>query len=145
MSTRSASTRRVADAGSLRADPGDWLADELADLVEACDATTTALELRDLPGLLAANERAEALMDRIRERAADLNDVDRSNADTDPARILRERISRATRRNAYLIERAWALDAAIMRLLAGLGRPAPDQAIHPYAPPNGPGYFDRQA
>jgi hypothetical protein len=145
MSTRSASPRRVAAASSLRANSGDWLADELADLVVACDATTTALERRDLPGLIAANERAEALMDRIRERATDLNDSDLSHADTDPARVLRERIDRATRRNAYLIERAWALDAATMRLLASLGRPAPDQATHPYAPPNGPGYLDRQA
>jgi hypothetical protein len=126
-------------------DPVDWLAEDLGELAAACDATTAAVEDHDLAGLLAANELAEALTERIRARAAGLTEAERARVGTDRIRTLHERIGRAAQRNAYLIERAWALDAATMRLLASLGRPDPSQPLHSYAPPGGPGYLDRQA
>lgn len=145
MSARSSSRLLAATARTHENDPVAGLAGDLADLAATCDATTDALEHRDLPALVAANEQAERLTARIREHAAGLTDADRMSVDTDPARALRERINRAAQRNAYLIERAWALDAATMRLLASLGRPPLDLAVRPYSPPDGPGYLDRQA
>ena len=55
---------------------------------------------------------------------------DRERLDRRRIRALCERIDVAVRRNAYLIERAWALDAATMRLLAGLGAPDGDATSH---------------
>jgi len=127
------------------ADPIDWLAEELGSLATACEATTAAVERHDLTALVGANELAETLTERIRDRAAALTDAERARVGSDRIRTLHERISRAVQRNAFVIERAWALDAATMRLLASLGRPDPDQPLHSYAPPGGPGYLDRQA
>ena len=126
-------------------DPVDWLAEELGSLAAACDATTTAVERHDLVALMAANELAVTLTERIRERAAALTDAERARVGSDRILTLHERISRAVQRNAFLIEHAWALDAATMRLLASLGRPDPELPLHSYAPPGGPGYIDRQA
>jgi hypothetical protein len=144
-----ARTANLTPAATLRrpdgVDPVDWLAEDLGGLAAACDATTTAVENHDLAGLVAANELAETLTERIRDRAAGLTEAERARVGTDRIRTLHERISRAVQRNAYLIERAWALDAATMRLLASLGRPHPDLPLHSYGPPDGPGYLDRQA
>ena len=126
-------------------DPVDWLAEELGSLAAACDATTLAVERHDITGLVTANALAEAITDRIRDRAAALTEAELARVGSERIRTLYERISRAVQRNAYLIERAWALDAATMRLLASLGRPDPDLPLGSYAPPGGPGYLDRQA
>jgi hypothetical protein len=117
----------------------------LGELADATDSLTTAVERHDLAGLVAANEHAEALTERIRDLSVGLTDSDRARIDHERIRALRERIDLAARRNAYLIERAWAIDAATMRLLASLGRPAPDMPLHSYAPPSAPAYLDRQA
>jgi hypothetical protein len=117
----------------------------LGELADATDSLTSAVERHDHASLVAANERAAALAARIGDLSAGLTDADRVRIDHARIGALRERIERAARRNAYLIERAWALDAATMRLLASLGRPAGDLPIHSYSPPPGPGYLDRQA
>jgi len=121
------------------------LAEDLADLAAATDELTDAVERHDLVALLAANHRAEVLTAQIRDLSADLTDADRARVDTERVLRLRGRIDLAARRNAYLIERAWAVDASTMRLLATLGRPAGGLPVHSYAPPPGPGYLDRQA
>ena len=126
-------------------DPVFALAEHLGELADASDSLTTAVEHHDLAGLEAANERAEALTVRIGDLAAGMTTADRVRVDNRRVRALRERIDVAARRNAYLIERAWAVDAATMRLLASLGRPAPDVALQPYAQPSAPAYFDRKA
>jgi hypothetical protein len=56
-----------------------------------------------------------------------------------------ERLAAGARRNAYLIEQAWAVDAALMRLLLGLGKVGSDGTIGRYAASSGPTYVDRQA
>src|SRR5512140_3952256 len=94
------------------ADPVDWLAEELGSLAAACDATTAAVEQHDLVALMAANELAETLTERIRDRAAALTDAERTRVGSTRIRTLHERISRAVQRNAFLIEHAWALGAA---------------------------------
>jgi hypothetical protein len=128
-----------------RRDPVIVLGADLEDLADVTDSLTTAVEGHDLAGLVASNERAEALAARIGEASARLTDADRERLDRRRIRALCERIDVGVRRNAYLIERAWALDAATMRLLAGLGRAGTDGTLHSYAQPAAPGYVDRQA
>jgi hypothetical protein len=55
------------------------------------------------------------------------------------------RLADGARRNAYLIEQAWAVDAALMRLLLGLGRVGADGTVGGYSVPPGPTYVDRGA
>ena len=117
----------------------------LGELADATDSLTVAVEHHDLAALVIANECAEALAEWIKDLSVALTDADRVRIDHVRIRALRERIERGARRNAYLIERAWAVDAATMRLLASLGRPDPDVPLHSYAPPSAPGYLDRQA
>jgi hypothetical protein len=126
-------------------DPVIRLGEDLQDLADVTDALTRAVECHDLAGLVASNDRAEALAARIGETSAGLTDADRERLDRQRVRGLCERIDLAVRRNAYLIERAWALDAVTMRLLAGLGRTGADASPHSYAQPSAPGYVDRQA
>ncbi len=117
----------------------------LGDLADATDSLTIAVERHDLAGLLAANDRAEALTARADAIARELDDLDRARLDPGVILGLRDRLDTAARRNAYLIERAWALDAATMRLLAGLGRPSSETPIATYAAPASAAYLDRQA
>jgi hypothetical protein len=126
-------------------DPVIVLGEDLEDLADLTDALTSAVECHDLAGLVASNERAEGLASRIGEVSAGLTEADRERLDRLRIRGLCERIDVGVRRNAYLIERAWALDAATMRLLAGLGRTGADATLHSYAQPSAPGYVDRQA
>jgi hypothetical protein len=44
-----------------------------------------------------------------------------------------------------LIEQAWAVDAALMRLLLGLGKVGSDGSVGGYSSNPGPSYVDRQA
>jgi hypothetical protein len=101
------------------------LTSALDELVDATDALTVAVERHDLGALIAASDRAEVLTTRVDTIVAELGPVDR--VDLDLARIaeLSDRLAVGARRNAYLIERAWALDASTMRLLAGLGQERP--------------------
>jgi hypothetical protein len=126
------------------------LATALESLAEASDALTIAVERHDLTALIAASDRAERLTERVGALAADLDAVDRIDLDGDRIAGLRERLATSSRRNAYLIERAWALDAATMRILAGVGQGNADagdeRPIATYrAPGNGPLHLDREA
>lgn len=131
--------------------PTDWsdvstaLVDALSGLAASTDAMTIAVERHDLDGLLVATDRAEVLIRKVNEISAGLTEADRPWLDASGILALRDRLDVAGRRNAHLIERAWALDAATMRLLASLGRPAPDVPLHSYAPPSAPAYLDWQA
>ncbi len=116
----------------------------LADLAEATDALTIAVERHDLAALIAANEQAEALTARINEIVAELTPLDKAELDRVRIAGLQSRLDVAARRNAYLIERAWALDAATVRLLMNLGRT--DGPAAGYAAAASPAnYLDRQA
>ena len=139
-----------ASPASSRAAPGPAgrpaaLVATLTELADATDDLTIAVERHDLAGLLDANDRAEALTARADGLANALDDADRARLDPRQVLALRERLDTAARRNAYLIERAWALDAATMRLLAGLGRPAPETPAATYSTPAPAAYLDRQA
>ena len=91
-------------------------------LVDATDALTVAVERHDLVALVAASDRAEVLTIRVDSIAAELGPIDRIELDAARIAQLTERLAVGARRNAYLIERAWALDAATMRMLVGLGQ-----------------------
>jgi len=101
----------------------------LDELVESTDALTIAVERHDLVALVAASNRAEALTTRVNTIASELSPVDRIELDAPRIAQVSERLAVGARRNAYLIERAWALDAATMRLLAGLGQDRPDTGL----------------
>lgn len=141
------------DAGSTGAPGGSRaaaLAAALEDLADASDTLTIAVERHDLPGLLAASDRAEHLTGRVAGLASSLDPVDRIELDGQRISGLRERLSVSARRNAYLIERAWALDAATMRLLAGVGQggadASPDRPMAAYQPTAGAVlHLDREA
>jgi hypothetical protein len=98
----------------------------LDELVDATDALTIAVERHDLVALVAASDRAEVLTVRVDSIAAELNPVDRIELDGPRIAELTDRLAVGARRNAYLIERAWALDAATMRMLVGLGQERSD-------------------
>jgi hypothetical protein len=98
----------------------------LDELVDATDALTVAVERHDLAALIAASDRAEVLTTRVDAITAELGPVDRIELDVPRIAFLSDRLAVGARRNAYLIERAWALDASTMRLLAGLGQERPD-------------------
>jgi len=121
------------------------LASTLARLIAASDGVTVALTHHDRPALELANAIAESLVAEVRELAASLTDDDRADLDAAGIVELRRRLAVAARRNAYLIERAWASDAALMRLLLGLGRITAEGNLGNYAENPGPTYVDRGA
>jgi hypothetical protein len=123
----------------------------LDELVESTDALTIAVERHDLAALVAASNRAETLTTRVNAIASELSPVDRIELDAPRIAQVSERLAVGARRNAYLIERAWALDAATMRLLAGLGQDRPetgfgDRPMNSYMSAPAPAlYLDRDA
>jgi hypothetical protein len=137
----------VASGGSRAA----ALALALEDLADASDTLTIAVERHDLPSLLNASDRAERLTEQVAVLATDLSPADRLALDGPRIAGLRERLGVSARRNAYLIERAWALDAATMRLLASVGQggsdgSAGDRPKNGYLPqPVAAMYLDREA
>lgn len=136
---------------SLGLRPGSRAAQLLGALIELADATdalTIAVERRDLPGLVAATDRAGATIPRIEQLTATLTPDERAELDPRHVAVLNERLAVAARRNAYLIERAWALDAATLRLLMSVGSTlgATDPTASTYAAPGAPaGWIDRSA
>jgi hypothetical protein len=121
------------------------LGSALAGLLAASDRVTDAVTRHDRPALEAANADAETLMAEIGRMAAELTPADRPFLAEIGIPATCERLAIGSRRNAYLIEQAWAVDAALMRLLLGLGRPGADGPISPYASAPGPTWLDRQA
>lgn len=117
----------------------------LGRLAEATDGMADAVTRHDRLALARSNEQAEALVDDVNRLAAALTDEDRALLGPAGIPALCERLSTAARRNAYLIEHAWAVDAALMRLLLGLGKIGADGAVGGYATNPGPSYVDREA
>jgi hypothetical protein len=114
-------------------------------LVSASDGVADAVTRHDRLALVQSNEQADALVDEVNRLAAALTDEDRMMLDEFGVPALCERLSAGARRNAYLIEQAWAVDAALMRLLVGLGKVGADGTVGGYAVPSGPTYLDRGA
>lgn len=127
------------------ADRPEELVAGLAGLAAAIDGATDSLRRCDLEALAASGERAEALTARLTAVTRALTDDERSRLDADRIRDLQGRIDRGIRRNAHLIARAWAIDAATMRLLASLAGSPADPPARAYVPLDGRAYLSRRA
>jgi hypothetical protein len=121
------------------------LADALTRLVGISESVADSVTRHDRVSLLVANEQAESLVDEVNGLAAGLSSADRVELPEYGIPALCERLAAGARRNAYLIEQAWAVDAALMRLLLGLGKVASDGTVGGYSASPGPTYVDRQA
>jgi len=121
------------------------LASALSRLQAASDGVTEALTHHDRAALEASNELAGAIVAEIGDIAGSLTDDDRADLPDTSIPALRERLGVTARRNAVLIEQAWAVDAALMRLILGGGKTSPDAAGAGYASAPGPAYVDRGA
>ncbi len=117
----------------------------LSRLVSASDGVAEAVTRHDRLALVKSNEQADALVDEVNRLAATLTDDDRAMLAEFGVPALCERLAAGARRNAHLIEQAWAVDAALMRLLLGLGKIGADGTVGGYAVAPGPTYVDRGA
>ena len=121
------------------------LTNALSRLVAASDGVAEAVTHHDRLALTRCNEQAEALVDEVNNLAAGLTAEDRSILGEVGVTDLCDQLAAGARRNAYLIEQAWAVDAALMRLLLGLGKVGADGTVGGYAANPGPSYVDREA
>jgi hypothetical protein len=110
-----------------QAHPGEAVL--LEALAAAGEALTHAIVHRDLDAIVAATHEAELLVERLTPRSAKAPDAaDRAERSDDGAPpdpsvlVLGAQISSTARRNAFLLERAWATDAALLRLMAGAAK-----------------------
>jgi hypothetical protein len=117
----------------------------LTQLAEISDDVTNAVQRHDRPSLEQANERAEGLVSEVNRLAAALTQEDRALVGGTAIAGLCQRLAVAARRNAYLIEQAWAVDAALMRLLVGVGTAGAEGTVSGYGSQPGPTYVDREA
>ena len=121
------------------------LTSALTALAGISDEVTLAVQRHDRLALTSRNEQAEALVEEVNRLTAALTDDDRAMLGDVGVPALCERLAASARRNAYLIEQAWAVDAALIRLLMGLGRIGPDGTVGGYSANPGPAYVDREA
>jgi hypothetical protein len=121
------------------------LTNALGRLVAATDGMADAVTRHDRIALTACNEQAEALVDEVNGLTAALAEEDRAILEDAGVRALCERLDVGARRNAHLIEHAWATDAALMRLLLGLGKVGADGTVGAYSASLGPTCVDREA
>jgi hypothetical protein len=137
------------NAASYRADFGSAalsaLSAALGRLAAASDGVADAVTRHDRLALTRSNEQAEALVGEVNGLIAALTPEDRLSLGDVGIPALIERLDAGARRNAYLIERAWSVDAALMRLLLGLGKVGTDGSVGGYGAAPGPAYVDRQA
>jgi hypothetical protein len=117
----------------------------LGRLVAASDGVAEAVTRHDRQALTSCNERAEALVEEVTRLSAALTEEDRAILGGVGIPAMCDQLAAGARRNAYLIEHAWATDAALMRLLLGLGKVVADGAVGGYSANPGPAYVDRQA
>ena len=117
----------------------------LGRLIGASDAVADAVRRHDHAGLLVSNDRTEALVGEVQSLTSALTEDERDQLGELGVTELCSRLASGARRNAYLIEQAWAVDAALMRLLASIGRINPDGSPAGYGTPPSPTYVDRQA
>ncbi len=123
----------------------------LAALADASDDLTAAIVHHDREAIVAATRDAETLVEQLsRLEASPDTDARPRPADADVI-LLAARIEAAARRNARLLEAAWATDAAILRLLASAARAETERASGDYAataatdPAQPSGWLDRSA
>lgn len=121
------------------------LSTTLAALADASDEVSLAVQRHDRVALENSNARAEALVVRVNGLAAALTDADRVLVAETGIAVLCERLAVGVRRNAYLIEQAWAVDAALMRMLVGIGKTGADGVAAGYGEPPSRAFIDRQA
>jgi len=121
------------------------LATALNSLVSASDGVADAVTRHDRLALVRSNEQADALVDEVNRLAESLTPQDREMLGEFGVPALCEQLAVGARRNAYLIEQAWAVDAALMRLLVGIGKVGPDGAVGGYGVQPGAAYLDRGA
>ena len=121
------------------------LASALDRLLAASDSVAEALNRHDRVALESSNDLATSLVEEVGRLAGDLTDQERAELLSSPIPGLRQKLSNAARRNACLIEQAWAVDAALMRLMLGVGRVGPDNSVSGYNCAPGPAYVDRGA
>ena len=137
------------NAVDFRADFGtpalSALTNALSRLVAASDGVADAVRRHDRLALVGCNEQADALVGEVNTINASLADSDRALLGVVGVPALCERLAASARRNALLIEQAWAVDAALMRLLLGLGKVGSDGSVGGYSSNPGPSYVDRQA
>ena len=126
----------------------------LAELLAASESLGEAVIRHDHDGIVAAVGRCEKTLDEMNQAAkgagapaADQPREARPRAVDPELLALRDSIRSSARRNAYLIERAWTIDADTLRLIAGLGRQATAEgpAARAYAAAGGPIYLDTPA
>jgi hypothetical protein len=117
----------------------------LVRLLEASDGVADAVTRHDRIGLLRINEDAEQIVVAVNSCAAALSEDERSVVGQTGIPALCERLAAGARRNAFLIEQAWAVDAALMRLLLGFGKTNADGPVGAYTSAPGPAYVDRGA
>ncbi len=121
------------------------MAAALTRLLAASDRVAEALTRHDRSALESSNELASSLVEEIGKLAGDLSDQERAEMTETAIPGLRMQLGAVARRNAYLIEQAWAVDAALMRLMLGVGRVGPDNSVSGYNSAPGPAYVDRGA
>jgi hypothetical protein len=117
----------------------------LSRLISISDGVADAVRRHDRIALDSSNAQAEAQIEEVNRLNAALSPEDRTMMAAAGIPGLSERLAAGSRRNAFLIEQAWAVDAALMRLLLGLGKVGADGAVGGYASNPGPTYVDRQA
>jgi hypothetical protein len=121
------------------------LTSALTRLLAASDGVAEAVRRHDRIALISANEQADALVGEVNTLNAALTDIDRAMLGAVGVPDLCERLGVNARRNALLIEQAWATDAALMRLILGVGKVGADGTVGQYSSNPGPSYVDRQA
>lgn len=117
----------------------------LALLEDVSARVTDAVTRHDRVALEAANADAEALVAEVGRLAATLSPAERPFLAPLGIPAACERLAAGSRRNALLIERAWAVDAALMRLLLGAGRAGTEGTATGYGAAAGPTWLDREA
>ena len=117
----------------------------LGRLVAMSDGVADAVKRHDRLALDRCNEQAEPSIEEVNRLTAALTEDDRAMLGEAGVLALCERLAAGMRRNAYLIEQAWAVDAALMRLLLGLGKVGADGTVGGYSANPGPAYVDREA
>jgi hypothetical protein len=117
----------------------------LGRLVAVSDRVAEAVRRHDRIALTSCNEQADAIVLEVNRLNSVLTNEDRMLLGEVGITTLCQRLGASARRNAFLIEQAWAVDAALMRLLLGLGKVGADGNVGRYSSNPGPTYVDRQA
>ena len=117
----------------------------LSRLAAASDGVADAVTRHDRLALVSCTEESDTLVEEVGRLNAVLSDEERAMLPRVGVPELCSRLAAGARRNAYLIEQAWATDAALMRLLLGLGRVGADGNLSGYSANPGPTYVDRGA